>query len=381
MGCAAPPRIVLPLWGETLNPLPVARSHSSPPQSPIYTFAMLAPVAHLGNITDKLLPKTSHPRWVATKLPLDCDYLNCDAFSKAVRSLSWCPVKSKAGMWYNVIPHDTFTDISSRATKMQVRLALLSNAGGSGKTTLATHLAYLLGAKGFSVALIDLDPQGSISLFCGLERPKSDQTIAAVLQDDFQGNWPLVSLWQERLEKVEACQGEMGLVRTINELVLHERGAYLLGDRLTDHPLPHNLVIFDCPATLGPLPLIAVSASTHLIIPVQVEPKSADGAGKLLEWLYYTERRLRLKPEPQIIGFIPSQYDRTIAIHRNILTQLVPQLSKLKIHCFKPIRFSTEFKNASSKGLPLHLYRPKHPACADFEPIVVQLTELLKREA
>ncbi|MBW4458233.1 MAG: ParA family protein [Nostoc indistinguendum CM1-VF10] len=94
---------------------------------------------------------------------------------------------------------------------MQVRLALLSNAGGSGKTTLAVHLAYLLANEGFRVALIDLDPQGSVSLFCGLPRPKGSQTI-------------------------------------------------------------------DCPATLGPLPLIALSACTHLLIPVQVEPKSADGS-------------------------------------------------------------------------------------------------------
>ncbi|NEO34319.1 MAG: ParA family protein [Symploca sp. SIO3C6] len=264
---------------------------------------------------------------------------------------------------------------------MQIRLALLSNAGGSGKTTIAAHLAYLMGAKGFSVALIDLDPQGSVSLFCGLQRPKSNQTIAAVLQDDFTGDWPVVSLWQDHLDKVAAIQGEMGLVKSINELVLHERGAYLLSDRLADYPLPHDLVIFDCPATLGPLPLIAVSACTHLLIPIQVEPKSADGAGKLLEWLYHTFRRLRLKPEPQIIGIVPNQYDQRLAIHRNILEQLEPSLSKLKINCFKPIRFSSEFKNASALGLPLHLYRPKHRATADFKPIETLLSKVLKERS
>jgi chromosome partitioning protein len=264
---------------------------------------------------------------------------------------------------------------------VQVRLALLSNAGGSGKTTIAAHLAYLMGAKGFSVALLDLDPQGSVSLFCGLSRPKSDQTIAIVLKDDFQGEWPLVPLWSDHLEKVVGCQGEMGLVKTINELVLHERGAYLLSDRLMDYPLPYDLIIFDCPATLGPLPLIAVSASTHLLIPVQVEPKSADGAGKLLEWFYHTFRRLRLNPEPKMMGIVPNQYDHRLAIHRNILEQLEPQLSKLKIKCFQPIRFSSEFKNASALGLPLHLHRPKHPACADFAPIVALLSEMLQKEA
>lgn len=263
---------------------------------------------------------------------------------------------------------------------MQIRLALLSNAGGSGKTTLATHMAYLLGASGYKVALIDLDPQGSVSLFCGLPRPRVQQTIASVLQDDFSGQWPLVPIWSHKLKTVDACQGEMGLIKTTNELVLHERGAYLLGDRLQDYPLPHDVVIFDCPATLGPLPLIALSACTHLLIPMQVEPKSADGAGKLLEWFYGNFRRLRLQPEPEILGFVPNQYDQRLAIHRNILEQLAPQLEKLNIRCFQPIRFSSEFKNASAKGQPIQMYRPGHPACSDFDPIIEQLHQELRQQ-
>ena len=262
----------------------------------------------------------------------------------------------------------------------QVRLAILSNAGGSGKTTMATHLAFLAAKAGFSIVLIDLDPQGSVSLFCGLPRPTPDKTIAAVLSENFSGEWPLVSLWSEEVDNVFACQGEMGLVRTINELVLHERGAYLLSDRLQDYPLKHDLVIFDCPATLGPLPLIALSASTHVLIPIQVEPKSADGAGKLLEWIYHSFRRLRLKPEPKILGIVPNQYDRRIAIHRNILEQLEPLMQKMNIPCFEPIRSSSEFKNASALGVPLHLYRPRHPRCDDFQAVSSQLNRILSEE-
>jgi chromosome partitioning protein len=254
----------------------------------------------------------------------------------------------------------------------QIRLAVLSNAGGAGKTTLSINLAYLMGLKGFDVALLDLDPQGSVSLFAGLPRPDPQSTLAAVLADDFRGNWHLVPVWGQK-SRVQACQGEMTLIKTINELVLHERGAYLLADRLSDYPLPHDLVIFDCPATLGPLPLIALAACTHLIVPLQVEPKSVDGSSKLLEWFYHTIRRLRLKPEPQILGFVPSQYDKNLAIHRNIWESLVPQLSKLNIPCFPPIRFSAEFKNASAKGLPLGSYRPGNPAVKDFQPIVTSL--------
>lgn len=261
-----------------------------------------------------------------------------------------------------------------------MRLAILSNAGGSGKTTLASHLAYLLAKKGYSVALLDLDPQGSVSLFCGLPRPFGNQTIATVLSDEFSGNWPLMPLWQESVNNVVACQGELTLVKTISELTHHPRGAYLLSDRLLDYPLSQEIVIFDCPATLGPLSTIAISASTHILIPIQVEPKSIDGSAKLLEWIYHTCGLLRLNPFPLIVGVVPNQYDQRVAIHRNILEQINPLLQQLKIHCFEPIRYSSEFKNASSKGLPIHLYRPAHAAGKDFYPIIKSLISQLAKE-
>jgi chromosome partitioning protein len=64
---------------------------------------------------------------------------------------------------------------------MAIRLVLLSNAGGSGKTTIAVHLAYLLGNAGFSVALVDLDPQGSCSLMGGLPRPHPDEAYSIII--------------------------------------------------------------------------------------------------------------------------------------------------------------------------------------------------------
>ncbi|MCC5622954.1 hypothetical protein [Nostoc sp. CHAB 5715] len=52
----------------------------------------------------------------------------------------------------------------------------------------------------------------------------------------------------------------------------------------------------------------------------------------------------------------------------------------LGIKLYPKIRSSNEFKNASAYGLPLHKYRPKHPACKDFKLIVDDVIALIKEK-
>ncbi|MDV3002956.1 MAG: hypothetical protein N5P05_004611 (plasmid) [Chroococcopsis gigantea SAG 12.99] len=266
-------------------------------------------------------------------------------------------------------------------------IAIISNAGGSGKTTLATHLAYELAhrkinRRSCSVALIDLDPQSSLSLFCGAAKPaESSQSIAGVLEDDFKGDWPLTRCWDTYKLNVDICQSlQQPLLKKADDLVSHPRGPYLLADRLADYPLPHDAIILDCPATLGRLNLIALSACTHVIIPIQLEPKSASGAAELLEYYFIECRRLRLNPYPPVLGIVPNQYRSGQAIHNEILQQLPSILGGLQLgdaRCYPAVRFSYEFTNASGAGLPLHLYRKSHPACGDFREISSDIFNLI----
>ncbi len=277
--------------------------------------------------------------------------------------------------------------MSKPSYSTQPRIAIVSNAGGSGKTTLATHLAYeiakrKIGSRPCSVALIDLDPQGSLSLFCGIEKPSEPEaSTSGVLSDSFSGKWPLVSCWSEKQLKVDVCQSlQQPLLKRADELVSHPRGPYMLADKLNDYPLPHDLVILDCPATLGRLNLVALGACTHVIIPIQLEPKSASGAAELLEFYFIECRRLRLDPYPPVLGIVPNQYRANQAIHKNILEQLPGVIENLNLgsaSCYPPVRFSYEFSNTSALGLPLHLYRKNHPACNDFAKIAADVAKLI----
>jgi len=260
----------------------------------------------------------------------------------------------------------------------QIVLSILSNAGGVGKTTLAVHIAYSMGKRGFSVLLIDLDPQRSLDVFCGLQAQEAPHTLVNVLSKDFKGDWPCVPVWSE--SKIDVCQGHPLLAEMANELVIRKRGEYTLADRLKSYPLPHNLIILDCPATLGMLNTNALAASTHVLVPVQLEMKAISGSAELIEWCINTSDELQLEPSPTILGFVPSMYDEKVAMHRQYLEQLPEIADRLQVKLYPKVRSSNEFKNASAYGQPLQKYRPKHPATKDFKLLTDDLAALIKEK-
>lgn len=282
-------------------------------------------------------------------------------------------------------------------TTKQIRIAIESNTGGSGKTTLSTHLAYALGRKGYQVVLIDLDQNGSLSLFTGKASPlEKHQTIAAVLEQDFRGKYPLIPIWKDHVNTVQLIQGGTPLEEVIRSLHLHERKYEVLRDRLEDYPLDADVVILDTPASLEPMGLIALAASTHILVPLKPEYKDSFGAAAMVNWFYQKIESLRLRPKPEILGFVPSRVNiAKFAAHRNLLgldkqgklrtdielTETIPyQLEQMGITCFPPIKESGFILSASGTGLPVHLYQPGDAIVKSFDPIVTRIINLLKEK-
>jgi chromosome partitioning protein len=263
---------------------------------------------------------------------------------------------------------------------MTIVLAVLANAGGVGKTTLCAHLAYQVATQGYKVALIDLDPQRSLDVFCGLQGTDRGQSIVTVLlNQDFRGCYPFTNVWG--IQNLEVCQSHPDLSQAADDLVPRRRGCYALADTFKTFPLPHDLIILDCPATLGKLTENAVAACTHYLIPIQLESKAVNGASDLVSWVSRAATELQLNPWPKLLGIVPSLYDKKCAMHRQYMLELPEIADSLGTRLFQPIRMSNEFRNASAYGKPLHLYRPGHPALADFRNLSECLTTLLSKES
>jgi chromosome partitioning protein len=94
------------------------------------------------------------------------------------------------------------------------------------------------------------------------------------------------------------------------------------------------------------------------------------GVDSLLQWIRGESEALDLDPAPKLLGGVPMRIASN-ADQRAFYTEIKEVLATQQVNCFAGIRFTPEFENAANRGIaPLYLYRPKHEACKDFEPIV-----------
>ncbi|MBD1847910.1 ParA family protein [Cyanobacteria bacterium FACHB-63] len=266
---------------------------------------------------------------------------------------------------------------TSKASQ-QVVLWIAANAGGVGKTTLGIHTGYRLAQLGFNVLFIDLDTNGSLARFCGLQPDLEPVNTSASLFDrNFSGDYPIYTPeWSTAKGKFDVCLGGDVMLSVALDLPTRTGRELVLKRAFKKYPLPYDLVILDSPASLDVLSYTALAVATHILIPLPMSIKLS-GIDFLLQWIRAESEALDLDPMPTLLGGVPMRV-ATNSDQQAFYAEIDSVLASQNISCFPGIRYSAEFENAANRGrAPLYVYRPRNPACKDFEPIIKPLQKTL----
>jgi chromosome partitioning protein len=186
-------------------------------------------------------------------------------------------------------------------------LAVANQKGGVGKTTTAVNLSAYLALRGFRTLLIDIDPQGNATSSLGIDKESCDLSVYDVLNDALPLTDAIVPTSHDGLGLVPSTSVLLGS-ETEAELTQVERRERRLADAIAGLPADAcDIILIDCPPSLGLLTLNALVAAEGVIIPIQCEFLALEGLVQLSNNIQLVKRSFNDRLD--VLGVLLTMYD------------------------------------------------------------------------
>jgi chromosome partitioning protein len=226
-------------------------------------------------------------------------------------------------------------------------IAIANQKGGVGKSTSAAVISTELALRDYETLLIDADPQANATqIFLDAE------TVQVSLADVIIGEGRPIS---ERRMTTEVPH--LDIVPATLALANFDREPALsvtkLRSALRELGESYDFVIIDTPPNFGLLLTAALTAATHVLIPVQAAPFALSGLNDLLQMI---EKARELNESLKILGAFCTIYDTRTSVAGasfKALTEMLPDKTFEQI-----IHRATKLEESPSMHQPIQLYAP-----------------------
>lgn len=199
-------------------------------------------------------------------------------------------------------------NVSASAMPQTRIVAVANQKGGVGKTTTAINLATALAAAGAEVLIVDLDPQGNASTGLGIPREARDPSAYDILLEDVPGVEAVRQTQIPNLTIIPATVDLASADMALMEIAERNHKLQQAFDSITTGTNSPDYIFIDCPPALGLLTINALTASTHVLIPLQTEFFALEGLSQLMETVEGV--RDALNPALALDGIVLTMYDR-----------------------------------------------------------------------
>jgi chromosome partitioning protein len=262
-----------------------------------------------------------------------------------------------------LLPRPNVRPASATAPGETQVIALANQKGGVAKTTTTLNLGVAFAEQGFKVLLVDLDPQGNLTMSQGL----NPDTIERSMFDVLVHRMPITQVIETRevdiaVSSIDLAGADMALSSQIGRERALEKGLAPVRDN-------YDFILIDTPPSLGLLTINAFVAATGVLVPVQTEYLSLRGLVQLENTLSMV--RENLNPKVSIIGIVPTMYDKRITHSREADEILRENFGKLVYQT--RIRKTIRFAEAPVKGSSVLAYEPTGEAAGMYRDLAKEV--------
>ncbi len=242
-------------------------------------------------------------------------------------------------------------------------IALANQKGGVAKTTTTLNLGVALAEHRLRVLVVDLDPQGNLTMSQGMNPDAIEQSMFDVLVHRL----PLESVIVRREVDIAvssldlagaelALSSQIGRERALEKALAPVKGRY-------------DYILIDTPPSLGLLTINAFVAAGGVIVPVQTEYLSLRGLVQLENTLEMV--RENLNPRVEVIGILPTMFDRRVTHAREADEILRENFGDLVYNT--RIRKTIRFAEAPVQGSSVLAYDPESEAAALYRDLAKEV--------
>jgi chromosome partitioning protein len=246
-------------------------------------------------------------------------------------------------------------------------IAIANQKGGVGKTTTAVNLGSALAEEGYRVLVVDLDPQGNATTGLGVNPRDLERSVYDIIMNDADLQDCVEPTSVKNLfvapSTIDLAGAEIELVPAMSRELKLRRAFVAVRD-------DYDIVLVDCPPSLGLLTVNGLAAADDVIVPIQCEYYALEGLGQLLRNVGLV--RANLNPGLDVRGIVLTMYDARTKLADQVVAEVRSHFGPKVYETVVPR--TVRLSEAPSFGQPIIAFDPNSRGAQAYRALAKEVS-------